>query len=78
VQVEIVGPIRDTRTIASGRRIRELHRLVRAYGEGQWRWCKGIARVRLADGRICHAEVHWYEAHGIGRKKLKIKRVLEE
>jgi len=65
---ELVGPIRGARAIAAGRSIRELARLRRRYGGGRWRKLKGIARVRLVDGSIHTAEVHWYEAHGIGRK----------
>lgn len=70
---ELAGPIRDTVTIASGREIRGLARLRRRFGRGRWRKLKGFARVRLIDGTIHTAEVHWYEAHGIGRKELKIK-----
>jgi transcriptional regulator with XRE-family HTH domain len=46
-------------------------------GRGRWRKLKGTALVRLSNDRICQAEIHWYEAHGIGKKKLKIKRFLE-
>jgi len=70
---ELIGPIRDIQTIAIGRTIRGLARLRKRYGSGRWRKFKGIARVRLIDGTIHTAEVHWYEAHGIGRKELKIK-----
>ena len=70
---EIVGQIRETRTIASGRAIRQLRRLRRRYGSGRWRKRKGIATVRLQDGTVHTAEVHWYEAHGIGRREFKIK-----
>jgi hypothetical protein len=70
---ELVGPIRDIEPIALGRAIRELARLRRRYGRDRWRKLKGIARVRLIDGTIHTAEVHWYEARGIGRKELKIK-----
>src|SRR5262245_9058845 len=70
---ELVGPIRDVEPIALGRAIRELARLRRRYGRGRWRKLKGIARVRLMDGIIHTAELHWYEAHGIGRKELKDK-----
>ena len=70
---ELVGPIRDIEPIALWRAIRELARLRRRYGRGRWRKLKGIARVCLVDGTIQTAEVHWYEAHGIGRKELKIK-----
>ena len=70
---ELVGPIRDTQRIAAGRAIRGLARLRKRYGGSRWRKLKGIARVRLIDGTIHTAEIHWYEAHGIGRKELKIK-----
>jgi len=72
--LEIVGAIVDVQTIASGRGICEWRRLEKAYGKGHWRKKKGVARVRLVDGSIHSAEVHWYEAHGIGRKEAKIKR----
>lgn len=75
--VDIVGPIADTETIASGRGIREIRRLQKTYGKGRWRKLKGVARVRLEDGSIARAEVHWYEATGIGRKETKIKRFLD-
>ncbi len=52
------------------------HHLNRVYGKGRWRKMKGIATVQLADGTICEAEIHWYEAHGIGRRDFKIKRVM--
>ena len=74
----ILGEIRDAETIAIGRKIRELARLRREYGAGRWRKRKGIARVRLPDGTIRMAELHWYEAGGIGRKEPKIKRFLSE
>ncbi len=70
---ELVGPIREIQPIAIGHRVRERARLRRRYGSGRWRKLKGIARVRLIDGTIHTAEVHRYEAHGIGRKELKIK-----
>ena len=70
---ELVSEIRDVESIATGRQIRELERLVKAYGKGHWRKLKGSASVRLADGAIRMAEVHWYEAHGIGRRDLKLK-----
>ena len=74
---EIVGPINDIETIAVGGRIKEIMRLQTQYGTGRWRKLKGIANVRLINGRIRKAEVHWYEAHGIGRRKMKIKRFIE-
>ena len=70
---ELVGEIRDIQPIALGRGVRGLARLRRRYGRGRWRKLKGFARVRLIDGTIHNAEVHWHEAHGIGRKELKIK-----
>ena len=74
---EVVGSIRSPETIARGRGIRELPRLRRVYGLGQWRKCKGDADVKLADGATRRAEVHWYEAPGKGRFEFKIKRYLE-
>jgi hypothetical protein len=70
----MVGAIVNVETIAFGRGIRELRRLEKAHCKGRWRKKKGIARIRLADGSIHTAEVHWYEAHGIGRKEAKVKR----
>ena|SRR5436309_1883960 len=74
VQFEIAGKLQQTETIASGRRVRDRRRLNREYGSGNWRKMKGIATVRLSDGTICEAELHWYEAHGIGKKEIKFKR----
>jgi hypothetical protein len=74
--VEVLGTIVDVETIATGREIRELRRLQKAYGRGRRRKRKGIAKVRLRNGGIHTAEVHWYEAHGIGRKEFKIKRLI--
>jgi hypothetical protein len=73
---EVLGTIIDIETIATGREIRELRRLQKAYGHDRWRKRKGIARIRLTHGGIHTAEIHWYEAHGVGRKELKIKRLL--
>jgi hypothetical protein len=75
---EIIGEITDIETIAVGSSIREVARLRKVYGAGRWRKLKGIAMIRLPDGTICEAEVHWYEAHGIGKKEIKIKRILWE
>lgn len=74
---EIIGQITDIETIARGTGIRELPRLRRLYGRGSWRKLKGVARIRLMTGRIKLAELHWYEAHGIGRKEIKRKRYLD-
>jgi hypothetical protein len=73
---EILGDISDVETFAVGSGIREIARLRRAYGRARWRKRKGLARVRLPDGSVRLAEVHWYEAAGIGRKEFKIKRLL--
>lgn len=73
---EIVGEITEISTIAAGRHIHHLEVLVSRYGEGRWLKRKGTATVRLIDGSVCLAELHWYEAHGIGRKHVKLKRFL--
>jgi hypothetical protein len=78
VHVEIVSEIAQIQQIAVGASIRELPRLQKAYGPGRWRKLKGVASVRLQSGRMRTAELHWYEAHGIGRKEFKIKRFLDE
>jgi hypothetical protein len=75
---EVVGDITDVETFAVGGAIRELPRLRRAYGAGRWRKRKGVAQVRLADGSVYRAEVYWYEAHGIGRVEMKLKRFLDD
>lgn len=78
VWFEILGKVVGVETIAKGRSIRELKRLNKIYGKGKWRKMKGDTSVRLPNGEIMRAELHWYEAHGIGRKEFKIKRFLEE
>jgi len=77
VVFEIVGRITDVETIAIGRSIRELPELRVRFGRGRRRKLKGVASVRLSDGTIRLAEVHWYEAHGIGKMRMKIKRYLD-
>jgi len=74
---EVVGKIQKIETIATGNRIREIARLRKVYGAGTWRKLKGHATVRFEDGTIHRVELHWYEAHGIGRKKMKIKSYLD-
>ncbi len=74
---EIISKITAVETIAVGRRIRDLARLQKMYGKGRWRKVKGVATVRLRSGRIRLAELHWYEAHGIGRKEIKRKGYLD-
>lgn len=73
---QIIGTISDVDTIATSSGIREIARLRKRYGRGRWRKRKGIAEIRLADGEIVRAEIHWYEATGIGRKEFKIKHLL--
>lgn len=73
---ELLGPITQIETFAVGSRIREIARLRKLYGRGRWRKRKGMAKIRFADGSAHLAEVHWYEATGIGRKEYKIKRLL--
>ena len=74
---EILDRIYEIETFAVASRISDLRRLQRAYGRGRWRKCKGVARVKLQDGAIRRAELHWYEATGIGRYEFKIKRYLD-
>jgi hypothetical protein len=74
---EIIGEITEIETIAVGNAIREIARLRKRYGYGRWRKLKGIALIRLPSGRIRQAELHWYEAHGIGKKEFKRKRYLD-
>jgi len=76
MKFEIVGEIADIETIAVGSSIREVARLRKIYGAGRWKKLKGMVTVCLSDGTICEAEIHWYEAHGSGRKEFKIKRIL--
>jgi hypothetical protein len=77
MKFEILGEIRNVETIASGHGIRILDRLVRIYGKGNWRKVKGWATVRLEDGTISEAELHWFEAHGVGKRLMKVKVVLD-
>ena len=70
---QVIGPITSQETIAYGSGIREIRRPRRRYGEGRWRKRKGVARVRLEDGVTRLAEIHWYEAAGLGRYEFKIK-----
>ena len=74
---EIIGQITDIEIIALGSKIRILPLLRKRYGAGRWRKLKGIATLRLADGTTRLAEVHWFEAHGIGKRKMRVKRFLD-
>jgi hypothetical protein len=73
----IIEKIGKVETIATGSTIRDLNRLQKTYGSGNWRKMKGVAHIRLSSGRVRLAELHWYEAHGIGKKEIKRKRYLE-
>jgi hypothetical protein len=73
---EILGEMRAVETIAAGRGVYIRRYLERTYRRGRWRKMKGFTTVRLRDGTICEAEIHWFEAHGIGRKDFKIKRII--
>ena len=75
---EVISKIENVETIAVEGRIRDIMHLRKQFGAGHWRKLKGVAKVRLQNGEIRTAELHWYEAHGIGRKKMKIKRLFEE
>jgi hypothetical protein len=75
-EFQVIGEITDIETIAVGSSIREIARLRKIYGVGRWKKLKGIAMVRLSDGMVYEAEIHWYEAHGVGKKEIKIKRIL--
>ena len=74
---EIVTEISEIQPIAVGSRIRDIRRLRKQFGRGRWHKLKAVAHVKLPSGRIRRVELHWYEAHGIGKKKIKIKRYLD-
>ena len=76
MQFNILSEISEIETIASGQGVHIRRYLERIYGRGRWRKMKGVATVQLSDGTVCEAEIHWFEAHGIGRRDFKIKRVL--
>jgi hypothetical protein len=77
VYFEIIGLIREVEPIAVGSGVRVMAELRRQFGVGRWRKMKGVADVRFQDGTIRVAEIHWYEAHGIGKRKVKLKRLLD-
>ena len=74
---QILGKIGEIETIATRHSIRVLSFLQKTYSHGRWRKLKGVATVLLGDGRMRLAEVHWYEAHGIGKRQMKIKHYLD-
>jgi hypothetical protein len=73
IDFEIVGEITDIETIATGKGVRDRARLRKQHGGSRWRKLKGTAYIKLLSGKIRLAEIHWYEAHGIGRKEFKLK-----
>lgn len=77
MKFEIMGDITEIEVIATGSSIRDLERLREFYGDGRWRKMKGVATILLDNGRVRQAELHWYEAHGIGRKEFKRKRYVD-
>lgn len=77
MKFEIIGDIQAIEIIAIGSSIRDLAYLQKIHGNGRWRKLKGIANIRLPNGNIHHVELHWYEAHGIGKRDIKIKRYLD-
>lgn len=77
VKFEIIGDIQHIEIIAVGAHIRDLAYLQKIYGYARWRKLKGIAFVKLPNDNIRHVELHWYEAHGIGKKDIKIKHYLD-
>ncbi len=70
---ELLGPLKNIKVIAIGRRINQLDEIVNEYGPGRWRKLKGIALIELR-GEVGYAELHWYEAHGIGKRRMRPKR----
>lgn len=75
---KIISEITDFETIAKGRGVHARHTLNNLYGYGKWRKMKGKAFIELSNGDIRYAELHWYEAHGIGRRRMKRKRFLDD
>ena len=78
MKFELVGDIEQVETLASGSSVKVRERLWKVYGRGRWRKRKGVATVRLQNGKQRRVELHWYEAHGIGKKDFKIKNYLDE
>ena len=78
MKFEVAGPITNIEVIATGPGIRLRSYLRKKYGRGRWRKLKGTAEIRLPNGALRKVELHWYEAHGIGKRDIKIKRYLDE
>jgi len=77
MKFELIGKIEDIEIIAVGGQIHDLQKIRKKHGRGRWRKLKGIGRIRLSDGFECYAQLHWYEAHGIGKKEMKVKELLD-
>ena len=77
MKVDVVGGIEQVETIAAGPSVKVRSFLRKTYGRGRWRKLKGIATVRLPNGKLRRVELHWYEAHGIGKRDFKIKDYLD-
>ena len=77
MKFELISRIEKVEIIAVGGQIRDLQKIRKKHGKGRWRKLKGIGRIRLADGTECYAELHWYEAHGVGKKEMKVKELLD-
>jgi len=77
-EFDIIGAIRETETIATGHGVYVRRYPEKTYGQGKWRKMKGLADIRFSDGSVFEAEIHWFEAHGIGRRDFKIKRIIYE
>ena len=77
MKFELIGRIENVEIIAVGGQIRDLQKIRKKHGKGRWRKLKGIGRIRLPNSSECYAELHWYEAHGIGKKELKVKELLD-
>ncbi len=76
MRFKIIGRITHVEIIAVGSSIWDLRRLEKLYGVGRWRKLKGFGTVQFPNGMICYAEIHWYEAHGIGKRDMKVKRIV--
>ena len=76
MKFRIIGTLSDIEIVATGKKIKELRRLKKVYGEGRLRKLKGNANIELENGLKYLAEIHWYEAHGIGKKEFKIKKII--
>ena len=78
MKFEVISSIKGREQIAKGAGVKIRAYLRKAYGPGRWRKLKGNARVRLPNGSERNVELHWYEAHGIGKRDIKIKRYLDD